>query len=72
MALLLNGDTIIAHQNSVIRAASNVSDITLTTIYALSVNDYIEMRIYQDSGGALNSLANVNYAPELSMARVLG
>lgn len=42
----------------------------LACIYDLAVNDYIEVQVLQDSGGALNVVFSGNYTPEFSMIRV--
>lgn len=63
--ILLNGTDIIAvhtqYQDSV-TARSNVS-----TVYELVVTDYIEMRVYQNTGGSIVLSASQYYSPELAM-----
>lgn len=46
-------------------SASHGSPGTVTTSYALSAADYIEMYVNQDSGGNLNLTVNASYSPEL-------
>lgn len=43
---------------------------TVVTTYVLAVNDYVEVWVRQDSGGALNVLANAAFSPEFSMVRI--
>jgi len=44
--------------------------INVPTIYALEVNDYIEIFTYQNSGGALHFEKSGDYAPVLAMQRI--
>lgn len=44
--------------------------ITVSTLYPLAVNDYVELVAYQASGGNLNVTFNGNYTPYFMMARV--
>ena len=50
--------------------ASTAVGMTVTTIYSLAVNDYVELMAYQDSGGALNTAVAANFSPEFGMVRV--
>lgn len=56
------------------RAAVNGDDtyISLSTSYQLAAGDYVEVRAFQNSGGALNVLAGGNFSPEFWMYRVGG
>lgn len=65
--LRLNGATLIA---SDICPASNEIDQTITTLYDLAVNDYVEVVVFQNSGGALNVEVQSNFSPEFMMVRV--
>jgi len=42
----------------------------LTTIYSLAVNDYVQFRVKQTSGGALDLVTEAPMSPALSMARI--
>lgn len=42
------------------------TDITAATIYTLSANDYLELGVYQNSGGALNLMSSSAYSPEFA------
>lgn len=67
--LFLNGATNIA---IVIGPPSsgNVTYQHVSTVYDLAVNDYVEIIVQQDSGGALNVVASGNASPEFGMVRV--
>lgn len=52
-ALLVNGSTVVAIFNT--PAVSGVQTrISLCTLYPLAAGDYVEVQVYQTSGGALN------------------
>lgn len=42
----------------------------VTRQYALVVNDYVQLQVFQTSGGALNVTLSGNHSPEFSMVRV--
>ena len=44
--------------------------ICLSTLYSLGAADYVEVFVYQNSGGNLNLDAQGNYSPEFSMVRI--
>jgi len=67
-AIRLNGITFIAMAESVIK--TTIGRIMVTTVYSLSVGDYVELCAYQDTGGNLNVMFSANYSPEFMMARV--
>ncbi len=46
------------------------TQFSVPAIYELSVNDYVELRVFQNSGGALNVVASGNISPEFSMMKV--
>ena len=43
---------------------------TVTVVYSLAVNDFVEVSVTQLSGGALNVQSSPNFSPEFSMVRV--
>jgi hypothetical protein len=53
------------------RGASVVVRFDLATVYDLSVNDYVELQAYQNSGENLDILALGNHSPEFMMVRVV-
>jgi len=66
--LRVNGATYIA--GSVANAAATSHHFSVSTLYNMDVNDYVEVLVYQSSGGALNVLAGGDYSPEFMMVRV--
>ena len=64
-----NGDTQISTQSANAVSAS-ATILNISTIVDLAVNDYVEMRVFQASGGALDVSYLVGYSPYLSVARV--
>lgn len=52
-----------------VRTSSNVgaTSVSLSTLYQLAVNDYLELQATQNSGGALNVTAISTYSPEFAM-----
>ena len=68
VAIKLNNATIIARDVRMANTSGNTV-MSLTTLYQLAVNDYVEVEVFQDSGSAvdINSVSNVS--PEFSMVR---
>jgi hypothetical protein len=46
------------------------TSLSISTCYALSVNDYVELFAWQTSGGNLDVLASGNFSPEFGMVRL--
>lgn len=70
-AIIINNTTYIALQQfQAITVAGSGTILSLSTVYSLAVNDYLELQAYQDSGGALNVVAVGNYSPEFAMQRI--
>lgn len=65
----LNGTTIIAADEKS-SDQNDDFDHTVSTVYKVAANDYIEAYVAQNSGVTLQSIANGNYAPEMAVARV--
>lgn len=67
--LKINGTTYIGSQST---SALNglPTQLGVTTLYYLVATDFVQIEVYQDSGGALNVLASTNYSPELSMVKL--
>lgn len=63
VAIRVNGATVIGYDS---RRAPAVQGclFVLSTLYRFAVADYIEVGVYQDSGGALNARAGTAYSPE--------
>lgn len=68
IGIVLNGSTTIAALR--IPAISADSMLAISTIYPLSVNDYVQITAYQSSGGSLNVLASPNYSPDFYMQKL--
>lgn len=66
LELFLNGTTIIGLV-LVPGVAATVVVLNVTCDYNLAVNDYVELRAYQNSGGNLDTVVAANYSPEFSM-----
>jgi hypothetical protein len=69
MHIMLNGTTVVAMQTGP-GLSGNTAQMSVSTIYELAVNDYVELRVYQTSGGALNVTSTGNRAAEFAMARI--
>lgn len=67
--IFLNGTTPIERDSKGANSAATV-DQTITTIYDLAADDYVELAGWQNSGGALDIKATSNFSPEFSMARI--
>ena len=69
--ILLNGTTRIADTGTgYTPVAGNVVRLHLSTIYALTATDYVEVQMFQDTGGNLNSAVTANSTPEFWIVRV--
>lgn len=69
--LRVNGTTFIAQQASLSLGGSIEAALTVMTDYDLSATDYVEVTVYQNSGGNLNVQASGNQSPEF-MIEYLG
>ncbi|MBA7687666.1 hypothetical protein ES703_96130 [subsurface metagenome] len=67
--IYLNGVTTIAQQADEIGALGFFT-ASLSTIYQLAVNDFLEVMVLQTSGAALDMQTFGNYTPEFSMQRI--
>lgn len=68
-AIRLNGTTFLADSTND-TAGTGTTNINVTTLYALAVNDFVELVVTQSSGGALNVNTSGNISPEFMMVRV--
>lgn len=71
VAIRLNGATIIADKTVTPVGGSNATIVPISTSYDFAAADYVEVLVYQDSGGALNVEAAGNISPEF-MAALFG
>jgi len=60
----LNGTTSIGA--AVQPGFSAAFQMSVASLYSFAANDYVEIAVYQDSGGSLNIVASGNESPELS------
>jgi hypothetical protein len=67
LTVRLNGTTAVVAQEGGAAGSLNPQQ-SVTTVYALAVNDFVELLVRQTSGGALNVIASGNYSPEFSIA----
>ena len=68
-ALRVNVPLLIAAQENP-PGLSDYVRFTVTTIWDLALNAYVEAYVWQNSGGALNVLATAGYSPEFMMQRI--
>lgn len=62
-SIRINGTTTVAAE-SVVSLTANAFAHTVKCLYRLAAADYVELCIYQTSGGNLNIEAATNYSPE--------
>jgi hypothetical protein len=67
LRMRLNGGTFIA--GSFVPSAGGLVDTVLSvaTVYHLAAGDYVELIVYQNSGGSLTVRATPNFSPEFAM-----
>lgn len=69
-AIQVNGSTILRNYGPNLGASYNVYQ-TLSSGYYFAANDYLTLLVYQNSGGALNSVATAGSAPVLWAAKII-
>ncbi len=70
LRLQLNGKTVIAEQMVPNPALPFRTSMSVSTLYALSAGDYVEVQVLQISGGALFIRHVAATSPEFGMARI--
>lgn len=71
VSIRLNGTTEIAVQEPAVDADAAINwSAALSTSYELAASDYVELLVFQTSGGALNVAAQNNHSPEFWISRV--
>ena len=70
LRLQLNGKTVIAEQTLPITAAPFRISMSVGTLYALAVGDYVEVQVFQISGGSLLIHHITATSPEFGMAKI--
>lgn len=69
--LLVNGVTIIAADRTrVDPSVANITPQTISALYNLSANDYVEMNVLQDSGSTGSLGVQANYSPEMALIKI--
>lgn len=63
----LDGSTIIAEVQ--IDPTAGIRSQCISTLYSLSVGQYVRLRVFQNSGGDLVVVSEGNFSPEFSMVR---
>lgn len=64
--IIHNGSTVYASTRTD-AVASGKTNITVSTLVSMAVNDYVELIAYQSSGGALNVEYDASFSPEFGM-----
>jgi len=67
MWVRLNGATKLAYD---LQNALGINKQHVSFLYSLAVNDYVEVLVTQNPGGAVNVLATGNYSPEFAMQKI--
>ena len=67
LRILLNGTTQLATVRSLVNSNNLNGYNSVTTIYNLATNDYIEAQVHQNSGVTIDLLTISNSSPEFSM-----
>ena len=70
LKLLLNGATPLAVLSQPASTGGNFTRQVVVTAYYFALTDWVEMEVFQDSGGALNVNSAAQYSPELTMVWV--
>ncbi|MEA3036821.1 MAG: hypothetical protein QOH04_2598 [Sphingomonadales bacterium] len=73
MALKLSGASVYLGIATVLSASGAIAtNLSVATVHYLAAGDYVQIEVYQDSGGSLNVLSANNYSPELAMMKLPG
>ncbi len=65
----VNGGTNICMMSNILTSLGPIR-MNPSSIYTLNVNDYVEVFVYQESGGTLNLAATSDYTPSFMMQRI--
>ena len=72
LRLRLNGNEALPIAGVYVPASADINSdhrMFVATYYNMALNDFVEVIIYQDSGGALNTLQNAQESPEFMMIK---
>jgi hypothetical protein len=71
ISIRLNGTTTVALVRvPAVGGGTDVTALTIDTVYDLALNDYVELVAYHTSGSSLNVSASGNFSPEFAMHKV--
>jgi hypothetical protein len=70
LALRVNGTTYIAMARQMTVTGGATTEMHIARDWDFAASDYVEMIVFQDSGGALNIGATAGYTPELSICKI--
>lgn len=68
----VNGSTQIAVSRNSAPHATDDTYLSVATAYRLTAGDYVELCVFQNSGGSLNVVVDANNSPEFWMHRAAG
>jgi len=69
ISIRLNGSDLIGY-NLADAVPADWTSFATSTIYDLSVDDYVELRIFHTAGENIDVLSNAQYSPEFMMQRI--
>lgn len=72
VALKLNGATYLGSNHITAFTTPSTLNMSVATVHYLNVNDYVQIEVYQESGGGLNVTTAANYSPELAIMKLPG
>jgi hypothetical protein len=61
------GTNYIIYDDEASIGGANDTHVSVSTVYKLALNDYVELGVFQSSGAPLNITKTANHSPELSM-----
>lgn len=70
LSIILNGTTNLARTSQNAVASPNITGLAVATHFELSSNDFVELNIFQNSGGSLSTQLVSSESPEFAMVRV--
>lgn len=70
LRLQVNGKTVITEQTQPAIASPLRTSMSVGTLYALAAGDYVEVQVFQNTGGALVIRSIPATSPEFGMARI--
>jgi len=65
--IVLGGSTVLSVARELNPTTASAANLIVTTIYDLATSNYVELEVWQNSGGSLNVLSDSNSSPEFMM-----